>query len=312
MYQQTQLQLNWALETVHLDDAYTDFILSRQAMLCTPGTLRWYGFTAGKFIKWLKENGVNKPEEISARYVRAYLTKLHSIGLCSSTIHGHARAVRTLVRFLHQEKYIPDPIVFDMPALEKKRLLVLSPIEVQRVLSACLTLRDKMVILLLADSGIRRAEACALNWGDVDIETGLIRVLRGKGGKYRKVAIGVSTRQVLLVYQKTVCHYDNDPLIQTMTGTRLTLSGMQSAFMRISERAGVKVTPHALRRTFATLSRRGGMDLLELQALMGHASLDMTKHYIQMLDEDLLEAHRNHGPIDRYLSEIQTEDGILK
>lgn len=312
MYQQTQLQLNWALDTADLDDAYTDFIQSRQAMRCTPGTLRWYGFTAGRFVDWLKETGVYRPEEISARYVRAYLSGLFANGLCDSTIHGHARAVRTLVRFLHHEKYIPDPIVFDMPAVDKKRLLVLSVSEILKVLSACLTIRDKMVIHLLADSGIRRAEACALNWGDVNIETGLIRVLRGKGGKYRKVVIGESSRKVLLAYQKTVCHYDNDPLIQTKTGTRLTLSGMQSAFMRISERAGVKVTPHALRRTFATLSHRAGMDLFELQDLMGHASLDMTKHYIQMLDEDLLEAHRNHGPIDRYLSEIQTEEGLLK
>ena len=72
--------------------------------------------------------------------------------------------------------------------------------------------------------------------------------------------------------------------------------------MRISERAGIKVTPHALRRTFATLSRRSGMDLLELQALMGHASLEMTKRYIEMLEDDLIEAHRKHGPIDRYLN----------
>jgi integrase len=62
----------------------------------------------------------------------------------------------------------------------------------------------------------------------------------------------------------------------------LTPGGLRSAFERIGKRAGLKITPHALRRTFATLSRRAGMDLLELQALMGHASLDMTKHYIEM------------------------------
>jgi integrase/recombinase XerD len=188
-----------------------------------------------------------------------------------------------------------------MPAVEKKQLLMLTPNEVQQVLKACLTLRDRMIILLLADSGIRKAEACALNWGDVNFECGLIRVLRGKGGKYRRVVIGDITRQILLDYRETGNHGPHDPLIQTRTGTRMTLSGMQSVFMRISERAGLKVTPHALRRTFATLSHRAGMDLLELQALMGHASLEMTKHYIHMLDDDLLEAHKEHGPVDKYL-----------
>jgi len=72
--------------------------------------------------------------------------------------------------------------------------------------------------------------------------------------------------------------------------------------VRISECTGLKVTPHALRRTFATLFRRAGMDLLELQALMGHASLDMTKRYIEILEDDLIKAHREYGPIDRYIS----------
>jgi len=44
------------------------------------------------------------------------------------------------------------------------------------------------------------------------------------------------------------------------------------------------------------------MDLLELQALMGHASLDMTKRYIEILEDDLIKAHREYGPIDRYIS----------
>ena len=104
--------------------------------------------------------------------------------------------------------------------------------------------------------------------------------------------------------QKTVSSNPGYPLIQTKIGTRLSLNGMQSVFMRISERAGIKVTPHALRRTFATLTHRAGMNLMDLQALMGHASLDMTRHYIQMEDEDLINAHREHGPIDNYLSRV--------
>lgn len=299
-----KIALEWAHIMENLNDAYTDFILSRQAMLCTPGTIRWYNFTAGRFIKWLIENGINTVEETSARHVRAYLAGLRGKDLTDSYIHGHARAIRTLVGFWHQEKYIADPIVFDMPSTDKKRPLVLSADELRRVLNACLTIRDKMVILFMADSGIRRAEALALNWGNVDVKRGVVQIARGKGGKYRMVVIGETTCKVLLSYQQTVKHANDDPLIQTDTGTRLKLSGIQSAFMRISERSGVKVTPHSLRRTFATLSRRAGMDLLELQALMGHASLDMTKRYIQMLDDDLIEAHRKHGPIDNYLPGI--------
>jgi len=300
---EVQSKNRWGVCTDPLHGAYSDFILSRMAMRCTPGTLRFYHYTAGKFVAWLQQHGVYNPSDICSRHVHAYLAELVSRELSDSYINGHARAIRTLVRYLHQEGYLPDLVMFEMPRIEQKRLLVLSVNELQQVLNSSLIIRDRLIILLLADSsGIRRAEACALNWGNVDAETGLIHIERGKGGKYRKVVIGNKTRQAMLDYQKTVSHNEDEPLIQTKMGTRLTLGGIQSTFMRISKRAGVKVTPHALRRTFATLSRRAGMDLVELQALMGHSSLEMTKKYIQMLDEDLLHAHQQHGPIDHHLN----------
>ncbi|MFZ1040376.1 MAG: tyrosine-type recombinase/integrase [Anaerolineales bacterium] len=55
---------------------------------------------------------------------------------------------------------------------------------------------------------------------------------------------------------------------------------------------------HALRRTFVILSLRAGMDVLHLKAMLGHASLDMVQHYAQMVDDDLLQAHQAHSPID--------------
>lgn len=52
---------------------------------------------------------------------------------------------------------------------------------------------------------------------------------------------------------------------------------------------------------FIAWLQRAGMNLIQLQAMMGHSSLEMTRNYIQMLDEDLIEAYRAHGPIDSFL-----------
>lgn len=297
----TQKKQKWALASILLDDAFTDFILSRQAMLCTPRTVKFYTFTLGKVIEWLKENGVNSPEEITARHVRAYIAEMGAKGLSDSYIHSHARVIRTFTRFLNDENYAPSVIKFTMPTIGKKRLRVLSADELQQVIKTCQLPRDKALILLFADTGIRRGEASLLNWGDVNIERGTIQVKQGKGKKDRTVIIGVTTRRALLAYRRTIVHDDDSPLIQTNKGTRLTAMGIRSALLRIEERSGIRVSPHALRRTFATLSRRAGMDLLELQALMGHASLDMTKRYIEMIEDDLIAAHREHGPIDKFI-----------
>lgn len=70
-------------------------------------------------------------------------------------------------------------------------------------------------------------------------------------------------------------------------------------FRRLFKRTRIHVTPHALRRTFVILSLRAEMDVLHLQAMLGHASLDMVQHYAhQMVDDDLLQAHKAHSPID--------------
>lgn len=301
MFSKTDTKQKWAIASFILQDAYTDFILSRQAMLCSPNTIVFYHTTAGKFIQYLEENGVTKPEEVTARYIRAYLSLMVERGLSDSYINGHARAIKTMVRFWHKEKYIPEVPTFQMPTIAKKRLPVLSSNEVKIVLNACTNPRDKALILLLVDTGLRRAEFCALNWGNVDINSGVVRVERGKGGKARSVVVGVKTRRALLAYRRHVNHEDNRPLIQTKSGNRFTYSGLRSALLRIGKRANVQISPHALRRTFATLSLRAGMNLIQLQAIMGHSSLDMTRKYIQMLEEDIIEAHKEHGPIDTFI-----------
>lgn len=70
---------------------------------------------------------------------------------------------------------------------------------------------------------------------------------------------------------------------------------------RAGDRAGIHVSPHMLRRTMATLSIRNGLNVFTLKALLGHSELKTTLKYVTLLDEDLLEAHRQAGPIDSLL-----------
>ena len=301
MSQTTHKKTEWALASYVLTDAMTDFILSRQAKLCTPRTVEWYSWTLGKFLEWLESEGVNRPDEITSRYVRGYLAELRGRELADSYIHGHARAIKTLMRFFYTEDYTAQVVKFDMPKVGNVKLLVLNAEKVRQLLKACTLPRDKALILLMVDTGLRRAEVCALNWGNVDISSGLVQVERGKGGKARAVVVGVKTRRALLKYRREITPDEHAPMFQTIQGTRLAYSGLRSALLRIGNRANIHITPHALRRTFATLSLRAGMNLLQLQAMLGHSSLEMTRHYVQMIDDDLVEAHKAHGSIDSFL-----------
>ncbi len=297
----TITQQKWTLASVALRDAYTDFVLSRQAMNCAPTTLEFYKHTVGAFLTWLENQNVNSPQDVTARLIRQYIAELSDRGKKDTTLHAHARAIRTLVIFWHTENYIPTLIKFDMPKLLKKRLPVLSADELSKVIAACRNPRDKALILFMADSGLRRAETIALNWNDVDMASGLVRIVRGKGGKARSAVIGASTRRAILQYRRTLNAErvsDNDPLFQTREGGRFVSDGFIQIFNRLKKHTGIHITPHCLRRSFVILSLRAGMDVLHLQAMLGHTSLTMTMHYAQMVDDDLLQSHKQHSPID--------------
>ena len=190
------------------------------------------------------------------------------------------------------------PVIFPLPKIAQKKMPVLTPSQVQKVIRSCKKLRDHALILFMVDTGARRAEVVAMNWGDIDIGSGIALIQKGKGGKARSVVVGVKTRRSLLKYRRTVENGNGAPIFQSSLGGRLKYTGMQSALLRIGKRAGMHLSPHILRRTFATLCLRSGMNLLYLQGLLGHSSLEMTKRYTQMMETDLVEAHRMHGPVD--------------
>jgi len=160
-------------------------------------------------------------------------------------------------------------------------------------------LRERAIILFLVDSGLRRQEFCNLERKDINLQTGVVTVRQGKGRKDRIAVVGATTRRALLRYWQTCANQEeNAPAFQTKDGQRFTPAGLRSLLLRLGHKAGVHITPHALRRTFATLALQGGMDLISLQTLLGHSDIATTRRYVQWLDDDLLKAHKKASPID--------------
>lgn len=289
-----------------LRDAWLDFKLARQVMDVSPQTLQFYDYTAGKFVEWLgKSAGLASPAELRTQHVRHYQVGLKDRGLSAGARAAHARAIRALVNFWQAEAWIPDEVsvVVDLPKVPRERLPMVTEEIARKLLAACETNREKALIYLLLDTGIRRGEACNLNWEDVNLGTGMVNVRQGKGKKDRSVVVGPTTRRALLRYRRQVEHEDGAPLFQSERGGgRLTGSGLRGIVNRIAERARLKVTVHAFRRGFATLSLRSGMQAFHLQALLGHASLEMVRRYVQLVDDDLKTAHEAHSPVERWLT----------
>jgi integrase/recombinase XerD len=165
--------------------------------------------------------------------------------------------------------------------------------------------RDRAIILLLLDTGLRATELCNIKISDLNIQVNNIKV-NGKGSKERIVYFGRRTAKAIwrhLMPRVSSSEPDDylffvgkedEPRPMTRCNLRLLLK-------RIGERAGVLgVYPHRFRHTFAITYLRNQGDLLTLQALLGHSSLEMVKRYARIAQTDCENTHKRAGPVDNW------------
>ena len=268
--------------------ALNDFLADCNARRLSPSTLEVYSYVLQPFIAY--------SGDMTPKAVRGFLAEVAGREVSTSTLHIHARTVKTFLLFCHREGYIDQMVPVPIPKLNGQCRPYLKPEQLLAVLDECKSVRDKAIVLFLCDTGVRRAELLDLRWTDIDM-SGLAVIRSGKGGKSRVVAFGRSTSQVLDEYHQTL--KVDEPVWQTYSGKPLKADGLRMVLRRAGKRAGIHVTPHMLRRTMATLSIRNGLNVFTLKALLGHSDLQTTLKYVTLLDEDLLEAHRQAGPIDQ-------------
>lgn len=163
--------------------------------------------------------------------------------------------------------------------------------------------------LLSPDSGCRASEFLALNVGDVDMQSGAVKIRLGKGRKDRFAFLGIRAWKALNRYFMqggTVGPQEPLWLAKTpnreLTGERLNRSGLRWLLDRLGQKASVEhCTPHTFRRTMALWSLRAGMNIYALQQIMGHSDLTVLRRYLALVEQDLQDAHRLHGAVDNML-----------
>ena len=157
--------------------------------------------------------------------------------------------------------------------------------------------RDEALLNLLLYTGLRVGEAAALRLDDVILgeRSGKVIVRSGKGRKYRELPLHKEARQGVVAYLKVRPADHGDHLFLGQRGP-LGVRGIQMQVAALGQAAGVEVTPHMLRHTFATrLLREAGTDLVTVAALMGHASIATTQIYTQPGEADMIRAVEKLG-----------------
>lgn len=295
-------------QRTNLTDAQSMFMLDCESRGFAPKTIEFYSNRLGVFLRHCDGAGAATVADLAAPLIRTFLATLQKRQrageLSSSTVHSYARAIRTFCYFLVREELLDvSPFAkVKMPKLESKVLPALTAEEVQAVLKACTCERDKAILHVMLDTGVRAGELCALDVGDVD-GAGAVTVRRGKGAKGRVTYIGARTRKQLLRYfalERGGRPAPTEPLfVAQRGGERLTYWGVAQVMKRLRIRSGVAtLAPHALRRTMAIHSLRNGMNVYTLARMLGHADIQVLKQYLDIVQADVKTAARAAGVVD--------------
>ena len=310
--------------------AWQGFKLHAQIANHSPRTISWYDDNLAAFQRYLLAKYPQQDadhlliSDITRDDVQQYIASLQEretvyenhkfrapIGrkLSPYTIHGHVRALSHFFHWLLSEKLIETSPMDGVPRPKVPKSIKdrLSESDIKKLLKVCdecrepLAARNRALILFLLDTGVRASELCGLTVDRLDEQFRRAHIT-GKGLKDRFVPLGARTREAMWSYVHVYrpAARQTNAVFLTAYGRPLDKDKLAHILRALGKRADVMpCNPHKFRHTAARLYLRNGGDVLTLQQLLGHETLEVTRIYAQIEREDLERTHERVSPVDR-------------
>jgi site-specific recombinase XerD len=273
-------------------------------------TCRAYERDVRACLKYLRGEGADSWSAVRPPDLRAFLADEAVRRPAASSQARTVAALKGFFRFCVESEWLErDPaLVLRTPKKREALPDVLDRGELKRLMAAPdrgvwerehhgKRERDRLLLALFAYAGLRRSELLGLDWDDVDLHRGLLRVRRAKGGRQRVVPIHPALGPLFVDYLNLRQPLVEPALFVGVQGRRLSETKLSELFRRYANAAGVtkrkRVTPHTLRHVFASELLHAGANLRQIQELLGHRHLDSTQRYTRVT------AHQLRGAVKR-------------
>jgi site-specific recombinase XerD len=323
--------------TATIARAIDDYLLDHEGGNHSAKTLEWHRTALGLMRTYFeRERGITLVGEIEAADINAWFAHMrkspggHGKPRSERTIQTYARSARAFFHWLVRRETIGanpfDRVTF--PKVGKPLIQTIDADEFERLLLACTppheagpfaeraAVRNRAILWVLYDTGIRVSELCGLRLPDFDRKHGVLTVT-GKGSKERRIALGSNCLRNLLYYldryrpdEDELAEWGSakeDHLFLSETRLPLTKNGVTLLFRRIKQRAGItdkRISPHIFRHSFAIRYLVLGNDPFSLQELLGHEDMTTVKNYMHMNDETIQSQKRKYSPGDHLPSRM--------
>jgi integrase/recombinase XerD len=287
-----------------------EYLASLTLRRFSPRSVSLYRRALRDFLFHLADTGRERAQDITPEDLENYRLALVQRNFAPASLEVYLRTVRQFFAWLEVNQklfanpaaglIIPQPPrkLLPAPTEEQVRQLLAQP----NVATAC-GIRDRALLETAYATGARREELCRLTVFDADLDNRRLRVL-GKGNKERVLPLGRHAVQWLQRYLTQARprllkeKLDEPALWIDLHGKQLAYETFQQIITRHSQAAGIEpaISPHALRRACATHMLRHGAHPLQLQMLLGHATLKTLSQYLRLTLTELQQTHQQSNP----------------
>lgn len=288
-------------------------------------TVTWYTANLRQFHHYLQARHLSDSvDDIDLQVLREYVLYLlkrnkfahhpyapqKQESISAATVYGHVRTLRAFFSWLVREGLTENDLgsSLKLPKVSREIVSTLSDEEITSILSALnptnpCDARNQTILMILLDTGLRIGELIGLRMDDLHLDQGFLKVM-GKGRKERIVPIGNNAQRALqrylFRYRPEPVHLGIENVFLSTLGTPLTENSVKLMFGRLAQRSGVnRLHAHLCRHTFATRFLTNGGDIFTLQQILGHSTLEMVRHYVNLASSDIVIQHRRFSPLDR-------------
>lgn len=296
-----------------LESAIREYLKEIEVRKYTPKTIRSYRNNLSLFLHFCESVGVTDAEDVTLAVVKDFTLHMSKRGCKGTYVNSLLKTSKSFIQYIYDEECggFNTRAKYRWCKEDKPVIRAFTAEQVRQMLANCkgrdyIAVRDRCVLTMLFETGIRCYELCCIQ--NPDVHDSFI-IINGKNHKQRVVPITHALSKAMRRHESTKQAYflppTEDYYFLSFHGRQLTNSAVEHIIKRYGEGIeGVRVSPHTCRHFFAQQQVKMGTDLYTISRLLGHENIGITQTYLNSLrDEEVIEIAKQKSVLEHLKGE---------
>ena len=294
---------------IAVSQAFEEFIAEKEAKNLAPSSLRNYRQSYNYFMEFNSFTEETTADEITSNHFFHWIGNMKLEGVKPTSINHYLRDCRTFFYWCMatDREYIKPAFKIEMIKGQEEPLKMFTDEDIENLLikprinDSFATWRTWAIVNWVLGTGNRAATICDVQVGDIDFKAKEIALRHTKSKKAQIIPLSSSLGTVLKEYMR-IWRQDVEGeawLFPNVGEEQLTTNALRHSFSKYChDREADRTNIHGLRHNFARAWIRNGGGLVQLQRILGHSTLDMTRRYVNLFADDIKEDFDDFSPLD--------------